>query len=111
MGRRPEKEHRTNKKREVINWHVSMEEKDQIKVRAESEKECLNDYMRKAVLAQDIIVVGTSSNRQKLIERLRRLDSLLKYFDCASETLSVDDQEEISVIREIRRRWDVDQNE
>lgn len=111
MGRRPEKEHRAYKNREVINWHISLEEKEQIKVRADSEKECLNDYMRKAVLAQDIVVVGTSSNRQKLIERLKRLDYLLKEFECTFEMLPVDDQGEISVIHEIRRKWDVDQNE
>lgn len=111
MGRRPEKEYRTHKRREVINWHISQEEKEQIKGRFDSEKECLNDYMKKSVLAQDIIVVGASHNRNKLVERLKGLDSLLKKFDCNSEKLSADDQGEISVIREIRRAWDVDQNE
>lgn len=111
MGRRPEKEYSTHKRREVINWHISQEEKEQIKGRFDSEKECLNDYMKKSVLAQDIIVVGASHNRNKLVERLKGLDSLLKKFDCNSEKLSADDQGEISVIREIRRAWDVDQNE
>ena len=111
MGRRPEKEYRTHKRREVINWHISQEEKEQIKARFDSEKGCLNDYMKKSVLAQDIVVVGTSHNRNKLVERLKGLDSLLKKLDCNSEKLSADDQGEISIIREIRRVWDVDQNE
>ena len=111
MGRRPEKEYRIYRKKEVINWHISQEEKEQIKARSDSEKECLNDYMKKSVLAQDIVVVGTSHNRNKLVERLKGLDSLLNKLDCNSEKLSADDQGEISIIREIRRGWDVDQNE
>lgn len=46
-----------------------------------------------------------------IVERLKGLDSLLNKLDCNSEKLSADDQGEISIIREIRRVWDVDQNE
>ena len=88
----------------IINWHVSMDEKRQILDLSKKDGLNLNEYVKRSVLGQKMVVRGSDYNRNRIIARIKELDSLMEKLDDRS-LLSTDELAELHVIKEIRRKW------
>ena len=108
MGRRQVKECMApGTKRVVINWHVSMDEKRTLLNLSRDNETNLNEYVKRAVLGQKVVVRGSDYNRSRIISRIKELDDLMEKL-AESKELSSDEVAELYVIKEIRRNWDVE---
>lgn len=109
MGRRPQKPYKVwSEQRKIINWHITLEEKQRIMEQYDHNTNCLNGYMKESLLDQSIVVRGSAFNRDKLINRIRQIDPLLEELE-RSSTLTAEERAELAMIKEIRRSWDVEE--
>ena len=92
----------------AVGFRVSSEQKDALQqlVKSDSEHSAdVSQHILKNTLAQRIVVIGSERFRIKIQERLSALDPILEKLEQTGR-LSGSEQEELRMIREIRKGWE-----
>lgn len=105
IGRRPLRNEKNRKRNQLLNFHITPEDKEEIYRRVELSGRTLQDYMTQSALCQQIVVVGNERLRARIIDRLKELEPLLHEIaegKCDNEIVMA----EFRMIYEITETWE-----
>ena len=104
-GRRPLRNEKNRKRNQLLNFHLTPEDKEEIYKRVKLSGRTLQDFMTQSTLCQKIVVVGNERLRERIIDRLKVLEPLLHEIaegKCDNELVMA----ELRMIYEIAETWE-----
>lgn len=105
VGRRPLRNEKNRRRNQLVNFHLTPEDKEEIYRRVELSGRTLQDFMTQSALCQKIVVVGNEKLRERIIDRLEELEPLLHEIaegKCDNEMVMA----ELRIIYEITETWE-----
>mgnify|MGYP003495744567 FL=1 len=105
MGRRPLRNEKNRKRNQLLNFHLTSEDKEEIYKRVKLSGRTLQDFMTQSALCQQIVVLGNERLRERIIDRLKELGPLLHEIaegKCDNELVMA----ELRMIYEIAETWE-----
>ena len=76
-GRRPLRNEKNRKRNQLLNFHLTPEDKEEIYRRVELSGRTLQDYMTQSALCQQIVVIGNERLKERIENRLIEFEPLL----------------------------------